>query len=131
MPGTLTESFPDEECADGDGDGERDEGPDRADGENGADSDFAGEDEENKTAADEDVEPDGVDGGLRNGVYACPEAGEGEATVTGVGEGDSRGGDHAALTHGESGDNGQAEAGEGGVLSETLKEESGPGLAEV
>lgn len=64
-------------------------------------------------------------------IDAGPEAGEWEAAVTGVGESYARCGHHAALAHAEGGDDGEAEAGEGGVAAKALQEECGPGLAEV
>lgn len=107
MPGAATEAVPDEEGADADGDGEGDEGADRADAEDRADGDVAGEDQEHAGTADGDVEPDCVYGRLGVGIYSRPEPTEWETAVSGVGEGDTAGGDHAALAHAECGDDGE------------------------
>lgn len=87
MPGPGAEAVPDEEDADEDRCRESEEGGERADGEDGVDCGAAGEDEEEDEAADGGVEPDCVDGGFGFLVDLFPDAGEGEAVVAGVGEG--------------------------------------------
>ena len=131
VPGPAAEAVADEEGADRDGDSKCDEGADGTDTEDGADGDGPAEDEAETAFADDDVEPDGVDGGLGVFVDAAPVFTKGEAAVARVGEGDSGGGDHAALAHTEGAHDGQGEDGEGGVLRHDLQEIGGPGLAEV
>lgn len=99
MPRSSAEAITDEERTDRDRDGESNEGANCTNAENCADSDIAGEDEEDAEAANEDVEPDCVDGGLGIGVHTSPEAAEWKAAVSGVGERDSTSCNHASLTH--------------------------------
>lgn len=131
MPRSTTEPIPDEEGSDRDGDGESDEGANGTDRKDGANGDLAGKDEEYAATANEDIEPDGVDRRLCRFVDAGPITGKREAAITGVGEGYTGCGDHASLTHGESGNDSKAEAGEGRILAETLQKEGGPRLTEV
>lgn len=63
-------------------------------------------------------------------MHLFPERGQREAVVARVGEGNARGGDHAALAHGEAGDDGEGEDGEGGVLGQALDQVAGEGLAD-
>ena len=121
VPGARAEVASGEERADGDGDGEGDEGGDGGNAEDGADGDGAAEDEESEADADHGVEPDCVDGRLGDGVDLLPDAGQREAVVASVGEGDSAGGDHAALAHTEATDDGEAEDGEGDFLRHDLE----------
>lgn len=94
IPGSGAKAVADEKNADEDRGGEGDEGGAGADAEDGADGKFAAEDEKQERVTDGVVEPHGVDRGLRVPVHAFPVLGEGEAAVTGIGEGDlvSKGG---------------------------------------
>ena len=108
VPGPATEAVADKEGADGDWDGEGDEGADGADAEDGAGGDGAGEHEQGDDDADAGVEPDGVDGRPGAAVDALPDARERENVVAGVGVRDARGGHHEALAHAEAADDGEA-----------------------
>ena len=131
VPGPRAEVASGKEGTDRDWDCEGDEGGDGGDAEDGADGDGAAEDEEGEADPDDGVEPDGVDGRVGDGIDLLPDAGQGEAVVAGVGEGDSARGDHAALAHAEAADDGQAEDGKSDLLGHHLQEVGGPGLAEV
>lgn len=116
MPGPPAESVADEKGPDGDGDGEGDKGTDGTDAEDGPDGGRAAEQEQGATDADGAVEPHRVHGRLGVRVDLLPPARAGEAAVSGVGEGDTRRGDHAPLAHGEAADDGQGEHGHGRLL---------------
>lgn len=130
MPGSTTEAVPDEEGADGDGDGESDKGGDGGDTEDCADGDGAGEDEEGEEDADDGVEPDGVDGRLGPCINLLNDPRERKDVVTCIGVSDARGSDHAALAHAEGADDCERQDGEGGALRHHLEKVGGPWLAE-
>jgi len=117
--------------ADEDGNGERDERSDGADAEERTSSQCPAEDKEKQDYAYAAIDDDGVDGGACAGVDLGDELAKGEDAVAGVGEGDAGGGDHAALAHGEAGDDGEGEDGESDVLREDLDSVCCEGLAQV
>jgi len=129
MPWPRLETSRCHEHADEDGDGESDEGSNSADTEECAGCKSPAQNEEEQDYADAAIDDDGVDGGACAGVYGRYEFAEGKDTVAGVCEGNAGCGDHAALTHGEAGDDGESEDGEGDGLRENLDSIGGEGLA--
>lgn len=69
VPRPGPEPVPDEEDADGDGDGEGEVRGDGPHGEDGADGDLVDKHQKEEEAADESIEPNGVDRGLGVLVY--------------------------------------------------------------
>ena len=131
MPRPGLEAVGCHEHTDEDGNGERDECGNSANTEERASSQCPAEDKEKQDYANTAVDDDGVDGGECAGVDGRDELAEGEDAVAGVREGDAGGGDHAALAHGEAGDDGEGEDGEGDVLRENLDGVCCEGLAQV
>lgn len=89
IPRAGTETVTDEKDADSNGDSEGDELGDGADGEECADGDVAGEDEQAHEGAEDGVGDDRVDRGFGPGVDFFPDTGEREAVVAGVGVGNA------------------------------------------
>ena len=116
MPRALPEAAADEESPDSNGNSESDKGSDGSDTEDSTDSDFACEDEQSEEDANDSVEPDCVDRRLCGFIDLLPDVGKGEAVISCVGVCNSGCGDHAALTHTESADNGDGKTGECDVL---------------
>ena len=131
MPWPRLETSRCHEHADEDWDGESDEGSNSADTEECAGCKSPAQNEEEQDYADAAIDDDGVDGGACAGVYGRYEFAEGKDAVAGVCEGNAGCGDHAALTHGEAGDDGESEDGEGDGLRENLDSIGGEGLAQI
>lgn len=86
MPWSAAETLADEECLDEDGDGECDVGTESTHAEDGTDTDGAAKDEQEQQAADDGVEPDGIDRRVRVPVNPADPRRAGKAIVTGVAE---------------------------------------------
>jgi len=131
VPWAVAKTVADEEDTDEDRDGESNHGSDSTDRENSPDRDGASENEKEQQDSDDGIKPYGVDWCIRDLVYSLDPKGAREAVITSVCKGHARCGDHAALAHGETTDDGESQDGEGDLLGHDLDQISGPRLAKV
>ena len=131
MPWAAAKSVADEEYADENRDCESDVSSDCSNGENGANGHATAEDQEEKENANEGIEPNSINWGVCVLVHALNPPGEWEAAITSVCEGYSGGRHHAALTHGETTDDGETEDSKSSVPWHHLDEIRSPWLTEI